>query len=226
MRMAARRRGSSCPCAPMPAEVEGVMGRSMSAARLHVVVHDQRHRGDDLEVIEACGASRRGRSPRPARRGRSPAWSGEKNRASQPSHSSAASATFFGPSAPRKIGMSSRTRVDGGLQRLAEARAVRVAGAGSARRRASPGPCAPRCRAGSPRTPACGPAAWRTAARTSPRRPADPTRRGPSTKRPPERWSMVMAAIAVAAGWRARHLHDRGAQPHALGARRPTRPAG
>ena len=41
--------------------------------------------------------------------------------------------------------------------------------------------------------------------------------------RPPERWSSVIAAIAVAAGVRARHLHDAGAELDPLGVRAPPR---
>ena len=40
-------------------------------------------------------------------------------------------------------------------------------------------------------------------------------------KRPPERWSIVIAAIAVGRRRARRHLHDRRAEPHALGLRAP-----
>ena len=130
-------------------------------------------------------------------------WSGESSIAIQPSQISAPSAMFFGPSAARKIGMSSRSGwIDdlSGLPRPVplgqRQRVVRA-------RRRSPGPRAPRCRAGSRRTRACGRAASRTASRTSPRRPAGPETPMPRINRPPERWSSVIAAIAVAAGWRA-----------------------
>jgi len=56
-----------------------------------------------------CDERRGGRNLRPAPRGRSRRDLGEKNIGSQPSAISAVSATFFGPSAPRKIGMSSRS---------------------------------------------------------------------------------------------------------------------
>ena len=44
----------------------------------------------------------------------------------QPSATSAARATFFGPSAPRMMGISRPQRVDDGLQRLAQSRPARV----------------------------------------------------------------------------------------------------
>ena len=103
------------------------------------------------------------------------------------------------------IGMSARSGWVIGLSVLAQPggalagqrqRVVRaVAGA--------PAPPAPRPGAGCRCTRGCGPAAWGTSGRTSPRRPAARRRRGPRMCRPPDRWSSVSDAIAHAVGVRA-----------------------
>ena len=91
-----------------PADVEGEHGPVQVGGLLDVVVHHDGAEGDHLEVLGRDAAPGRAK-PSSRASVNSPMWAGEKKIGNQPSAISAARATFFGPSAPRTMGMSVRS---------------------------------------------------------------------------------------------------------------------
>ena len=153
------------------ADVERERGLGRQQPRLDVVGDRAAHHGHaDLEA---------GLVPRRATRRRPPAGTASSRAGASRRRSRAASATFFGPSAPRRIGTSARSGCVIERKRLAESprarSVVRHPVVLALRTRPAPRAAAPAGR--SRRTRACARAACRTAARTSPRPPADPKRR-------------------------------------------------
>ena len=95
------------------AEVQRVHRAQHVGGRLDVVVDDHRHgRARPRSRPQRAARALAGEALLPARRGRGPRGGARRTAPASRRTISAASATFFGPSAPRKIGMSSRTRVD------------------------------------------------------------------------------------------------------------------
>ena len=167
------------PSGAHAAEVQRVERAQRVGRRVDVVGDDQRHGRGDLEVVELRGARRRARSPRPARRGRSPACVGrEQHRQPAVAQLGAQRDVLraLGAEVDRDV---LAQRVDRGLQRLAEPGAVRAAAAGSARRRRVTRPLArPDVAQDADVLARARERLGERHARTSPRPPAGPRRRG------------------------------------------------
>ena len=191
----------------------------MSAACLHVVVHDQRHGGAHLERVEVV-RRRRGRGPRSGRRGRSP---GARGRRTAPASRRRSRRPAPRSSAPRRRGRSGSGRAPGAAWtsaacpgRCRPGRAAGSAGPGAVTR--SPRATMSRTIATYSRVRASGLAnGW-------PYQPS--TTCGPDTPRPEDEapaGEVVHRHRGHRGGGRGAggHLHDRRAQLHVLGRRAP-----
>ncbi len=93
--------------APIPPMYRASMGRYRSAARSTSSSTTTGQKAITSKSSARCRAPGRAK-PSSSAAENSPMWAGEKKIGNQPSAISAASATFFGPSAPSTIGMSLR----------------------------------------------------------------------------------------------------------------------